>query len=144
MNGLARPEWATKDLVRPVRNNFVRIRVRRRTGAGLEDVDHEVLVEAAAFDVLGRPFDRVSEPGIQQAEFGVHECRPSLDLRQCPDEPAWKPELADREVLARALRAGAVVGGIRDGQLTHRITFDSGSLLAHRIHRSNRPKSRNL
>src|SRR5260370_7661057 len=110
MDRLARSKWTTEDLVCPVGDDLFGVGVRGRPRAGLEDIDDEVLVELALLDFLGGLLNRVGDAGLEQAELSVDEGRRALDLRQRADEPAWEPQVADREVLPRAFGARPIVG----------------------------------
>ena len=66
MDWLPRSPRLAEDLVRPVGDHFVGIRIRRCPRAGLEDVDDEILVELAYLDFLGRLLNRVGEASLEQ------------------------------------------------------------------------------
>ena len=65
-------------------DHLVRIRVRRGTGAGLEDVDRELIVELARGDAVAGGCDAHRLVGIEQSELSVHAGGSGLD----PAEPA--------------------------------------------------------
>ena len=89
------------------RDDLVRVHVRARPRAGLEDVDRELVVELAGRDAVSRSGDAVCEVAIEQPEVGVHARGGGLD----PPEPARdrrRDRLSgDREVPDRLLRLAA-------------------------------------
>ena len=88
------------------RDHLVRVHVRRRARAGLEDVDRELVVELARGDAVGGGGDALGLVGVEQPELGVHARGGGLD----PAEPAGdrrRDRLAgDGEVLDRLARLG--------------------------------------
>jgi hypothetical protein len=91
-------------VAREGRDHLVRVHVRARARAGLEDVDRELVVELAAGDAVGRCGDAVGLVGVEQVELGVHARGRGLD----PAEPArhrHRDRLpGNREVLDRLRR----------------------------------------
>ena len=71
-------------VARQRRDHLVRVHVRRRARAGLEDVDRELVVELTCGDAVGGGCDALGLVGVEQAEIGVHAGCSSLD----PAEPA--------------------------------------------------------
>ena len=65
------------------RDDLVGVHVRARAGAGLEDVDRELVVELAGGDPVARGGDALREVGVEQPEVGVHTRGGGLD----PAEP---------------------------------------------------------
>ncbi len=65
-------------------DHLVGVHVRRGAGAGLEDVDRELVVQLAAGDAVGGGSDPVGLVAVEQAEVGVHVGGGALD----PAEPA--------------------------------------------------------
>ena len=49
------------NFARPIRDDLIGVHVRRRAGAGLKDIDHEVLVELAICDFCRRSHYRVGD-----------------------------------------------------------------------------------
>ena len=66
------------------RDHLVRVHVRRGAGAGLEDVDRELVVELAVRDAVAGGGDPLGLVGVEQPELGVHARGGGLD----PAEPA--------------------------------------------------------
>jgi hypothetical protein len=66
------------------RDHLVRVHVRARARAGLEDVDRELVVVLAARDRVAGSGDPLRLAGIEQPEPGVHARGGGLD----PSEPA--------------------------------------------------------
>ena len=57
------------------REHFVRVRVRARTGARLEDVDRELVVELAGRHAIAGGCDSLGDVGVEQPELAVHPAR---------------------------------------------------------------------
>ena len=130
----ARPEGAAEQLDRAVADHLVGVHVGRGAAAGLEDVDHELVVEPALRHLLGRRRDRAGQACVEQAQVGVDHGRPGLDQAERADEVAGEPQRADREVEPRSHGAGAVVGTGGNIHLAHRVAFRAGgggSVLRH-------------
>ena len=64
-------ELAAQNLVRPVGDHLVGVHVKADAGAGLEHVDHELLVPLAVDHFLRRLDDRVGALGVDQAKLLV-------------------------------------------------------------------------
>ena len=109
---VARNDGAARELDRAVRDHLVRVHVRGRTRAALDDVHHELAVQVAGADFLRGCDDRVRDVAIEQAELVVGHCRRFLDRRECLHEERVlrDGDAGDREVLDRAQRLHAVVG----------------------------------
>jgi thiazole synthase ThiGH ThiG subunit len=82
VHGFLRTDLAAKDQVRAIRDDLVGVHVRRRTGAGLEDVEYEVSVELTVHHLLRSLPDSSGALRIQQAELLVHLGRSTLDRAQ--------------------------------------------------------------
>ena len=97
-------------LERAIRDHFVRVHVRRRAGAALDHVDHEVLVMTSGAQLLRRAHDDVGNRAIEQPELGVGQRRRFLHRGQRLDEHGKfaQRDAGDREVLERAQRLHAV------------------------------------
>ena len=64
VHGVVFAAAATEQLERAVRDDFVRVHVRRRACAALDHIDHELVVQVAGADLLGSAHDRVGNaPG---------------------------------------------------------------------------------
>ena len=131
MHWLPGAQRLAQDLVGPVGDHLIRVGVRRRPGAGLEDVDHEIPVKFAFLDFLGGLLDRVGQAGLQQSKARVHQRSRPLDLGQGADKAMRHAQIADRKVLAGALGAGAVIGACGNLDLTHGIALHARVLLGH-------------
>ena len=77
-----------------VRDHLVGVHVRRGAGAGLEDVDRELVVVLAGGDRVAGGGDPLGDVGVEQAELGVDPRRGGLDPAQPADD-------GDRDRLAR-------------------------------------------
>jgi hypothetical protein len=96
---VVRVDRAAEPLRRERREDLVGVHVRRRAGAGLEDVDREVLVPAALGDLRGRLLHRAGQRLLQHAERGVDLGGGGLDARERLDVGPLDALPADREVL---------------------------------------------
>ena len=65
------------------RDHLVRVHVRARAGAGLEDVDRELVVELARCDPVACLGDALGDVAVEEPEVGVRARRGGLD----PAEP---------------------------------------------------------
>jgi hypothetical protein len=118
-----RADLAAQDLRRAVRDHLVRVHVGRGARAGLEDVDHELVVVLAVGDLAGRLLDRPAHLVVQLAEALVRFRRGELHQPDRPDETPAEAVAADREVQHGALRRRAVQCTRRNFHLPHRIAF---------------------
>src|SRR3954452_513079 len=90
-----------------VRDHLVRVHVRARAGAGLEDVDRELVVVLPVCDLVAGGGDPFGEVVIEQAELAVHARRGGLDAAEPADDwhRDWVP--GHREVRYGLLRFAA-------------------------------------
>ena len=95
------PRTPRELLVGDAGDHLVGVHVRRGAAAGLEDVEHELVVVLALGHGLGRTDDGRAELGGEQAEIHVDLGRGLLDQAEGPDELAREPEPADLEVPLR-------------------------------------------
>ncbi len=93
-----------EDLGGAVRQHFVRVHVVRRSGAGLIDVDDELIAQAALEDLVGGGDDGARDLPIEPSERGVGFGSRLLDQHGGRDQLGRRGQAADREVLDRALR----------------------------------------
>src|SRR5262249_12689383 len=63
-------------------DHLVRVHVRRRARAGLEDVDRELVVELAVGDARSRVRDPLRLVRVEQSELRVDERRGGLDATE--------------------------------------------------------------
>ena len=108
------PLRLAEHLASAVREHFVRVHVVRRAGAGLIDVDDELIAERAGEDLVGGGArSRSAMSGVEAAERGVGFGRGFLDEDGGGDEIGGRAKAADRKVLdgARGLHAVVRVGG---------------------------------
>src|SRR3989441_13370434 len=118
-------ERVTQDLVRTVRDHFVRVHVRGGPAARLEDVERELSVELPVHDLLAPLDDRLAEFAVQEPKLHVRLRARHLDQAKGIDEPPAKPNSADREVLDCPLRLGAPVRVLGDLQLPEEVFLDA-------------------
>ena len=95
---------------REVGDDLVHVRVGRRAGAGLVDVDRELLVVVAVGDRGGRRRDGAGDVRWQQVQVAVRLRGGHLDQRQGTDEAAREALAGDREVEDGSLGRGAIQG----------------------------------
>ena len=91
-----------------VADHLVGVHVGGGAAAGLENVDHELIVVLAGGDFFGGFFDGGREIRRQLAEPAVHVRRRALDQAERADERPRKTQTADGEILDGALRLRAV------------------------------------
>ena len=100
-------------------DDLVRVHVRARPRARLEDVDGELVVELAGCDAVGGGGDAVGEVVVEESEVGVDTRSGRLD----PSQPACDGDrdglAGDGEVGDRLLGLGAPQGLLL-GCLRHR------------------------
>ena len=87
-----------------VRNHLVGIHVRRRTGAALHHVDHEMLVQPALLDLAAGIDNSPCRRTVQQSQIAVRPRRGFLDHRQRANQfgVKMKTHATDVEILDRA------------------------------------------
>ncbi len=107
-------------------DDFVGVHVGGGAGAGLEDVDDEVVVELAGDDFVGGTADGICDVGGDAAEFLVHGGRVFFDEAEGSDECTGEAMVGDREVFNSACGGGSVegVGGHLHG--AHGVFFGAG------------------
>src|SRR3954469_12889929 len=95
--------FPAEDLGGSVRDDLVRVGIRRGARACLIDVDRELFVELAVDDLLRRRGDRPRTSSGEQAKVAVGLRGGSLDEAKRAYEPAGHGLARDREVQDRAL-----------------------------------------
>ena len=102
-----------EDLGRAVGEHLVRVHVVRRTGAGLVDVDDELIAERAADDLVGGLDDRTRDIAFQTPERRIGFGRRLLDENRRDDQVGRRAQTADRKILdgAGGLHAVVRIGG---------------------------------
>ena len=133
VNRLARADRFAGQLAAAIRDDLVRVRVRARAGAGLENVEREMLVELAFDHFLGRLHDERAAMRVEQAEIVIGLRGGPFDQAERANERPGKAIAADRKIQDRALGGSAVKRGLRDGHFAHRILFDPGLAGAHAV-----------
>ena len=112
-----------EELAGAVGEHFVRVHVVRGAGAGLIDVDDELVAQAAAQDFVGGRDDGARHAGVEPAERRVRLGGGFLDEDRGGDEIGGRAQAADGEVLDRARRLDAVVRLGGNLQLAQRIAL---------------------
>src|SRR6185295_5132181 len=90
--------------------HLVGVHVVRGTGAGLVDVDDELIAECTGKNFVGRLDNSVTDLRIEAAERDVRLRRCFLDQDGGGDEVGGCAQTADRKVLGGARRLDAVIG----------------------------------
>ncbi len=115
----------TEDLGRAVGEDLVGVHVVRRAGAGLVDVDDELIAELPAENLVGGFYDRACDAWGEPAERSVRLRRGLLDQDGGRNERRRGGEPADGEVLDRARRLSAVVRLRGHPDVAERVAFDA-------------------
>ena len=87
-----------QELAGPIGDDFVGVGVCRGTGAGLEDVQHEVAVELSVYDFLGRSHDGIANALVEQAQGHIAAGGGLLDETKGADEGSRETQAADGKV----------------------------------------------
>ena len=127
MNRRPTSPHSAQPLIGDSRDHLVGVHVRRRAAAGLEHIEHELVVVLALGDRLSGSNNRRSELGIEQTQVQVHPRRGLFDQAHGPDKLTRETEIADLKVTRRALSLRPVVSLGGDFHLAHRIVFCPGS-----------------
>ena len=131
---VVRVDIATGCQVCDSRHDLVHVHVGGRAGAGLEDVDGELVVVQATSDLVCGQRNGLGEVGIQQGQFRVDPCGCGLDPGKGVDDRQGHAHSGDREVLDCPRRLGAPQGSARHRHLTHRVVLDPpASAIAHGV-----------
>ena len=122
MDGLLRAHLAARELDRPVRDHFVDVHVRLRSGARLPDAERKVRVEIARDYFVRGAHDEIGFLGVELAEVAVDERAGLFERRHRADDlarhhVARRLTIADIEIheRARGLRSIILVDGDRHG-----------------------------
>src|SRR6266508_4140612 len=94
-------------LARESGDDLVRVHVRGRTRAGLEDVDRELVVELAGGHPVGGAGDALGLVRVEQPELGVRTRGRGLDPAQPAGDRGGNGLARDGEVVHRLARLGA-------------------------------------
>ena len=131
MNVLARSNRFARKLRAPVGDDFVRVRVRARAGAGLKNVERKMVVEFSFHNLLGCRHNQRRALGIEQTEIMIDLRGRPFDQTQRADERSGKSITAYREIEHRAVSGRAMERIRRKRHLAHRIFFCPRRLLGH-------------
>src|SRR4030095_8327652 len=93
---------STEQLGGTVGDHLVCIHVVRGAGAGLIDIDHELIAEATAENLVGGLYYRVPHAPCESPKRDVRLRRGLLDQNSSVDEKGGRAKPADRKVLERA------------------------------------------
>ena len=124
-------EVAAENLGGAVGDDFVGVGVGGSAGAGLEDVQDEMLIVPAVGDFLGGLDDGVAYRRVQYAQVHVGLGASQLDEAEGADELARKTEVADGEIEhgPHGGRAVQRIGG--NLHFAHGVAFDTGVGAGH-------------
>jgi hypothetical protein len=106
-----------------VGDDLVHVHVGGRAGAGLEDVDGELVVPFAFGHLGRRVVDGVVDVLREHAQAVVHARRRPLDRGERADERPLDPEPGDREVVDRPLGLGTPARPRRHSHLSHGVVL---------------------
>jgi hypothetical protein len=111
-----------------IRDDLVRVHVRRRSRATLEDVEAELIVELALAQLGTRALDREKDVLLELAAVEVRAGGRGLHHGQGLDEVGIEVELhsGDVKILERASRLDAVVRFGGDGLGAEEVVFGTG------------------
>ena len=123
VNGVTRTKFAAEGFDCHVGDDLVGVHVGGGARAGLEDVDHESVVELAFDDALGGGDDGTRPFGVEGFEFEIYFRGALLYLCNGADEGATEAQIADGEVEFGATGVCAIVGVCRDVQDAHGVAF---------------------
>src|SRR5947208_9257415 len=122
---LAGATSATEQFTGTVGNDLVGVHVGRSARTGLENIEHEMIIQLAIDDFLGSSYNRLGNLWIKQPQCFIGLCCRLLNLSKCMNKLAREAQIADREVEYGTLCASAVVGIYGDAHLAHRVAFDA-------------------
>ncbi len=105
-------------------DHFVRVHVRARARAGLENVNGKLRIMLAGLDIGRRGVDGARDLGIQQLEPGVGAGGGLLHQAQCADEGARQGVPADGKIVHGALRLRAPERVRGHLQFAHAVALD--------------------
>ena len=115
------PILPAEQLDRPVRQHLVDVHVGLRAGAGLPDIEREMLVELAGDRLVGRAHDRVGLPLREPPGRGVDQGRRLFDIAIGVVDALWHAVVADREMYEAALGLRSPIAVGRHLDLAHRV-----------------------
>jgi hypothetical protein len=106
-------------------DHLVRIHVRRRPRARLEDVDRELVVVLSLGDRVAGRSDSLGQLGVQQPKAGVRARRRCLDPPEPPDDRHRHGLARHREVLDGLARLATPQRFVRHDRHLTRSTCDT-------------------
>ncbi len=122
----AAAERLAEQLAGPVGDHLVGVHVGAGPGAGLEDVEREVVVEIADDHLFGGIHDRQRDPLVDQAELAVDLGGMFLDHAESAQKGSGEADPGNREVVAGPCGLGPVQGFGGHGHCAHGVLFDAG------------------
>src|SRR5579884_2830791 len=123
---LAGAASTTEQFARTVGNDLVGVHVGRGARTGLENIEHEMIIQLAIDDFLSRSHNRLGNLWVNRSQRFVCLCCRLLDLSKRTNKLAREAQIADREVEHGTLCACTVIGIYGDVHLAHRVAFDAG------------------
>jgi hypothetical protein len=119
---IAAPRLA-QPFARAIREHLVRVHVVRGAGAGLVDIDHELIAQLAGEDLVRRRENRVGHVARQAPESGVGLGRGFLDEDGRGHEIRGRAQAADRKVFEGARGLHTVVRVVGDVQFSEGVAL---------------------
>ncbi len=120
-----RAPLTAENLVGPIGEDFVAVHVVAGAGAGLVDVDHELVPKITAEDFVGGRDDRVGQLAVEPARLLVRECGGLLDLDDGVDKGRERPEPGDGVVFDGAQGLNAVESVCGNGLFAEGVLLDA-------------------
>ncbi len=125
MHGPAAEGFA-EQLAGPIGDHLVGVHVGAGSGAGLEDVEGEVVVQIADDHLFSGVHDRQGGALVDQAELPVDLGGMFLDHAEGAQEGSGKADPRDRKIVAGPCGLGSVEGFGGHGHGAHGVLFDAG------------------
>ncbi len=121
----------SEDFRRPVGEHLVRVHVVGCAGASLIDIDHELIAQGAAQNLVSGTDNRARDLCVEAPELGVGLGRRLLDENRRRDEIGVRAESADGKVFDGTRRLCPVVGVGGHLHMTERVVFGPEGRLIH-------------
>jgi hypothetical protein len=125
MDGVFRTDRLTGQLAGTIRNDLVRVHVRTRTRASLEDIDREMLIQLAFDHFLRCLNDESRSLLIELSKVSIRLCGSPLDKSERTNQGPAQPISANWKVENGPLRTSTVECVGWHFHRAHGILFDS-------------------
>src|SRR5439155_9854162 len=123
MNRIFGTHNPAQKLDRAIGDDLIGVHVRRRTGAGLKNVENKLVVQLAGSNFLRSALDGLGKSGFEQPQISVGLRRGKLNLSERANEVTRKADSTDRKVLDGSLGLGAVQRVLWHLDISHRVFF---------------------